>query len=114
DEDPERCWELAREDVDAGRPVLLLTDLYYLDHYGKSAHFPGHAVVLAGYDSEDAWLSDTGFEELQSTKLEHLAEPRHSQHPAFPLSGHMIDVDPDADLASLDAEKLKATAPAAI
>ena len=39
-------------EVDAGSPVLLLTDLYYLDHYGNSAHFPGHAVVLAGYDEE--------------------------------------------------------------
>ena len=33
-------------------PALLLSDLYYLDHYGKSAHFPGHAVVLAGYDDD--------------------------------------------------------------
>ena len=41
-------------EVDAGNPVLLLTDLYYLDHYGNSAHFPGHAVVLAGYDDEVA------------------------------------------------------------
>ena len=114
DEDPERCWELAREDVDSDRPVLLLTDLYYLDHYGKSAHFPGHAVVLAGYDSQDAWLSDTGFEELQSTKLEHLAEARHSQHPAFPLSGQMIDVEPNGDGAAVDPERLKEAAPAAI
>ena len=41
DDDPDRCWEMAKEDIDAGRPVLLLTDLFYLDHYGKSAHFPG-------------------------------------------------------------------------
>ena len=70
-----------------GGPALLLTDLYYLDHYGNSAHFPGHAVVLAGYDAEDAWLSDTGFEELQTTELAHLAEARHSKHPAYPLDG---------------------------
>ncbi len=114
DDDPERSWELAREDIDAGRPVLLLSDLYYLDHYGKSAHFPGHAVVLAGYDDEVAWLSDTGFEELQSTKLEHLAEARYSQHPAFPLSGQMIDLDPDAEPGSLEVGKLEAAAPAAI
>ncbi len=31
---------MAKEDVDAGRPVLLLTDLFYLDHYGKSATSP--------------------------------------------------------------------------
>ena len=62
------AWEAARAEVDAGNPVLLLTDLYYLDHYGNSAHFPGHAVVLAGYDEEVAHLSDTGFEELQTTR----------------------------------------------
>jgi hypothetical protein len=92
DEDPERTWELAREVVDSGRPALLLTDLYYLDHYGRSAHFPGHAVVLAGYDDEVAYLSDTAFEELQTTRLGHLKEARHSDHPTFPLSGHMLHV----------------------
>src|ERR1044072_8807225 len=49
------AWEGAPAEVDAGRPALLLTDLYYLDHYGRSAHFPGHAVVLAGYDEERAY-----------------------------------------------------------
>jgi hypothetical protein len=111
EDDQDRAWDLVREDVDEGRPVLLLTDLYYLDHYGKSAHFPGHAVVLAGYDDSDAWLSDTGFEELQATKIEHLAEARYSKHPAFPLSGQMIDVEPGATLEPSD---LKAAAPAAI
>ena len=70
---PDASWEAARAAVDAGRPALLLTDLYYLDHYGSSAHFPGHAVVLAGYDDEVAYLSDTGFEELQTTAAR---EPR--------------------------------------
>ena len=108
-EDPERSWELAREAVDAGRPALLLTDLYYLDHYGKSAHFPGHAVVLAGYDDELAYLSDTAFEELQTTRLENLAEARHSQHPAYPLAGHMF-TGPDGGRAG----DLREAAPPAI
>jgi Butirosin biosynthesis protein H, N-terminal/Domain of unknown function (DUF4872) len=88
----EEAWETARAEVDAGRPALLLTDLYYLDHYGRSAHFPGHAVVLAGYDADHAFLSDTGFEELQTTRLENLARARHSSHPAYPLAGHMFTV----------------------
>ncbi len=75
-----------------GRPALLLSDLYFLDHYGKSAHFPGHAVVLAGYDDEVAYLSDTAFEELQTTRLENLAKARHAQHPVYPLAGHMFSV----------------------
>jgi hypothetical protein len=89
-DDPDASWQAARGSVDAGKPAILLSDLYYLDHYGNSAHFPGHAVVLAGYDGEVAYLSDTGFEELQTTRLENLAKARHAQHPVFPLAGHMF------------------------
>jgi hypothetical protein len=103
------AWEAARTEVDAGRPVLLLTDLYHLDHYGNSAHFPGHAVVLAGYDEEVAHLSDTGFEQLQRTRLENLDRARHSQHPAYPLSGHMFTVT-----GEVSPERLREAIPAAI
>ena len=95
-DDPEVAWDTARGAVDAGRPAILITDLYYLDHYGKSAHFPGHAVVLAGYDSDVAYLSDTGFEDLQTTRLEGLKQARHGDHPVFPLEGHMFTVDPES------------------
>jgi hypothetical protein len=104
------AWEAARGAVDEGRPALLLTDLYYLDHYGNSAHFPGHAVVLAGYDDEVALLSDTGFEELQTTRLENLDRARHSGHPAYPLAGHMFT----ASATGLDGERLREAIPAAI
>ena len=111
DTDPDASWETAKEAVDEGRPVLLLTDLYYLDHYGRSAHFPGHAVVLAGYDEELAWLSDTSFEDLQTTSLEGLREARHAQQPIFPLEGHAIDVPEGAEI---DRDDLIAHAPRAI
>ena len=103
------AWAAARSEVDAGRPVLLLTDLYYLDHYGNSAHFPGHAVVLAGYDDELAHLSDTSFEQLQTTRLESLDRARHSEHPAYPLAGHMFTVT-----GEVSAERIRAAVPAAI
>jgi len=110
DEDDGAAWEAARAEVDAGQPVLLLTDLYYLNHYGNSAHFPGHAVVLAGYDEEFAHLSDTGFEELQTTtRLEDLDRARHSQHPAYPLSGHMFTAS-----GPVSQEQLREAIPAAI
>ena len=97
-DDPEQSWRIARSVVDSGRPVLLLTDLYHLDHYGRSAHFPGHAVVLAGYDDEVAYLSDTGFEELQTTRLESLALARHESLPVFPLDGHAFHLPPGETL----------------
>jgi hypothetical protein len=108
--DPEQAWRLARGIVDERRPVLLITDLFHLDHYGNSAHFPGHAVVLAGYDDEHAYVSDTAFEGLQRTSLEGLARARHEQHPFYPLAGHMIDVPDDAP----EVAELRAAAPAAI
>jgi Butirosin biosynthesis protein H, N-terminal/Domain of unknown function (DUF4872) len=111
DPDPDASWEMAKEAVDDGRPVLILTDLYYLDHYGRSAHFPGHAVVLAGYDEELAWVSDTAFEDLQTTSLEGLREARHAQQPIFPLEGHAIDVPEGTEI---DRDELLAQAPKAI
>jgi len=109
----DEAWEAARSEVDAGNPALLLTDIYYLDHYGNSAHFPGHAVVLAGYDDAVARLSDTAFEELQTTRLENLARARHSGHPAYPLEGHMFTVSEEIDLAQLEAAVPRAIARAA-
>lgn len=108
-EEGNAAWDAARAEIDAGSPALLLTDIYYLDHYGNSAHFPGHAVVLAGYNDEVVQLSDTGFEQLQTTRLENLARARHSGHPAYPLEGHMFTVS-----ESIDREALEAAVPRAI
>lgn len=108
-DDRDEAWEAARAAVDGGAPALLLTDLYYLDHYGKSAHFPGHAVVLAGYDDRFAYLSDTAFEELQGCRIESLHKARHGDHPAFPLRGHMFTVNGEAG-----ADELRSHAPTAI
>jgi hypothetical protein len=107
------AWEAARAEVDAGNPALLLTDIYHLDHYGNSAHFPGHAVVLAGYDDEAAHLSDTGFEDLQTTRIENLAKARHSGHPAYPLEGHMFTVSDAVGREQLEAAIPRAIAQAA-
>jgi hypothetical protein len=109
DADDDEAWEAARAEVDGGNPALLLTDIYYLDHYGSSAHFPGHAVVLAGYDDHLAQLSDTGFEQLQTTRIENLAKARHSGHPAYPLEGHMFTV-----AAAVEPGQLEAAIPRAI
>jgi hypothetical protein len=108
-DDPASAWEAARSTVDRGRPAILLTDLYHLDHYGKSAHFPGHAVVLAGYDDRLAYLSDTSFEDLQTTRLESLSRARFEQLPMFPLAGHMVTVDGD-----LEPDVLGAAIPRAV
>ena len=107
-EDADSAWEAAKASIDGGRPVLLLTDLYYLDHYGKSAHFPGHAVVLAGYDEDSVYLSDTAFEDLQKCRISSLREARHGDHPAFPLKGHMFSVHDRSTAGDLHAAAVAA------
>jgi hypothetical protein len=112
-ERPQPAWEAARAEVDDGRPALLLTDLYYLDHYGRSAHFPGHAVVLVGYDRETTYLADTGFEVLQATSIESLKQARHGNMPVFPLRGHMLRIPEGAELGDPRAAAPRAIARAA-
>ena len=108
-DDDEASWAAARAAVESGAPAILLTDLYYLDHYGTSAHFPGHAVVLAGFDERVAFLSDTAFEGLQTTELGNLRRARHSEHPVFQLAGHMFTAGD-----GIEGFDPRAAAPAAI
>jgi hypothetical protein len=108
-DDADASWQAARTSVDDERPPLLITDLYYLDHYGNSAHFPGHAVVLAGYDDELVYLSDTAFEELQECRIESLRRARHGESAAFEMKGQMFTVSGEAS-----PDDLIAAAPAAI
>lgn len=87
---PTDSWQAAKRLIDSGRPALLLTDLYYLDHYGNSAHFPGHAITLAGYDDEAAYVGDTGFEGLVRTGRAGLERARHVVHPYAELAGDLF------------------------
>lgn len=77
-------WPDMRRWIDHDVPILLLCDLAYLDYYDTSTHFSGHVVVLAGYDGENALISDTDFETLQSTTLDSLATAMVSDH--FPMA----------------------------
>ncbi len=90
EEDPVKSWQIAKEKVDSGNPTLLLTDLYYLDHYDNSAHFPGHAVVLTGYDLKTVYLADTDFDEIVAVPHESLSKARHSPAQPFPLKGEVV------------------------
>lgn len=52
--------------LDAGRPALVLTDLYYLPYYGSRTHFPAHCIAVWGYDEDEQafFVSDTEREGL--------------------------------------------------
>ncbi len=106
---PERSWAAAREAVDAGaRPCCSPTSTTSTTTASRLIS-PATAVPRR-YDGEVAHLSDTGFEELQQTRLDNLARARHGQHPVFPLDGHMLTIPDPAPLADPRAAAPRAIA----
>lgn len=54
-----KAWENVRAEIDAGVPIGLQLDCYYLDYFTNKVHFGGHYVAMYGYDDSCAYLVDT-------------------------------------------------------
>ncbi|MFF3128726.1 BtrH N-terminal domain-containing protein [Streptomyces sp. NPDC057908] len=79
---PRRAWENVVAPIDAGHPVGLQLDSYYLDYFGSKVHFGGHVVAMYGYDDHDAYLVDTDQQGgAVSTSLTSLAQARAARGP---------------------------------
>ncbi|MDI6893874.1 MAG: DUF4872 domain-containing protein [Bacillota bacterium] len=104
-------WEELCQYIDAGTPILTLTDLYYLDYYTSSVHFGGHAVIAAGYlpaidtgtspapagspgrgAAGSVLLADTAWPDLQEVPYAHFRRAMHSLAPPFPVDGQWTPV----------------------
>jgi len=91
-----KAWQAVKELIDNDVPAALQVDMFYLDYWrGKTGHFGGHAIVLAGYDEErgEAYVTDVRNEKIEAkrredglfvTSLESLAEARSSTFKPFP------------------------------
>jgi len=91
-----KALQAVKEIIDNDVPVMLQVDMFYLDYWrGKTGHFGGHAIVLAGYDEErgEAYVTDVHNEKIEAergedglfaTSLESLAEARSSMFKPFP------------------------------
>ena len=79
---PRRAWENVTAPIDAGHPVGLQLDSYYLDYFGSKVHFGGHVVAMYGYDEHDVYLVDTDQQGgVVSTSLTSLAQARAARGP---------------------------------
>ncbi|MFD9863265.1 BtrH N-terminal domain-containing protein [Streptomyces alboflavus] len=75
-------WENVVALVEAGHPVGLQLDSYYLEYFGAQVHFGGHVVALYGYDDRLAYLVDTDQQGgAVSTSLTSLADARAARGP---------------------------------
>jgi hypothetical protein len=79
---PRRAWEHVVGPLQAGHPVGLQLDSYYLEYFTSKVHFGGHVVALYGYDDHAAYLVDTDQQGgAVSTSLTSLAEARAARGP---------------------------------
>jgi hypothetical protein len=104
--DDARAEQRLRERLDAGVPVLLATDTFYLGYHHTTSHFPGHTCVAVGYDAArgGVWIADRKFPELQVCSFEELRRARNA--PDYPIrcANRFADCAAGAQLARPFAE----------
>lgn len=110
----EDAWDAITARIDAGQPVMLFTDLYYLDYYGADTHFAPHSLLAVGYDGGRVHLADSEFDDIQELPVNRLEAAMTSDH-VVPLQCRYLTVeDPtiteDRDAAAAAAISEVATA----
>lgn len=73
-EDFETAWATVRRDLDAGFPVVLFVDIYYLGYFDSDVHFSPHVVLAVGYDDDHVRIADSEFDAVQRLHLSELRE----------------------------------------
>lgn len=98
--DDARAWQLLRERLDAGEPVMLSTDTYYLRYHNTTSHFPGHRCVAVGYDddTETVLIADRKFAEYQRCSYAELRQSRNALDYAMSCENRWGDFGTEAGL----------------
>lgn len=112
EKDNQKALKIVENFIDNNLPVLLQTDIYYIDYYKSSTHFNGHVVVQWGYDKKEkkAFLSDTHWQGLQELAYESLQKARTSKSPPIILENNYFEVkkiNPDLNMTNLIKNALR-------
>ena len=89
-----RTLEIIKESIDRNIPVIIQTDIYYLDYYESSTNFPGHIVSVWGYDEEEERMlvADNHFEGLKEVPYEQFLNGMGSKESSNPLDyNYMVE-----------------------
>lgn len=95
EDDPARAMDDLMGLVAGDVPVLIQTDIRYLDYYDSSTHFPGHVVAVCGYDDSERvfYVADNSFEDVQPVSYESMERSRNSKAEPYPLSNNWLEAD---------------------
>lgn len=110
--DKERSWEHAEKDVidtiknyiNEDIPVIIQTDIYYLEYYNSNTHFPGHIISVWGYDddTQTIFVADNHLEGLQEVPYEDFRKGMASKDLSNPLNNNFMEVRLDNDVESIE------------
>jgi len=112
-DDPARSEAALVEVLDAGRPALIQTDIFHLPYYGSRTHFPGHVVVVWGYDAQRRVFTVTDTERPAPLEVgfDDLRRARYFSGGLFESRGRMFAparLTPPADMAGCLRQALTA------
>ncbi|MFB6205427.1 MAG: BtrH N-terminal domain-containing protein [Haloglomus sp.] len=115
-----RAWTDVKRHVDAGDPVLVFVDLYYLDYYDTDTHFAPHSLLVTGYDETAdatdaphadpdagtgvAYMADSEFEEIKPLPLSSL-RAAWAATDMLPLDNRYIVAEGDPRAAAGEAAR---------
>jgi len=93
----EAAWDDVTAHLDAGRPVLLFVDIFYLPYYDSDVHFSPHVVLAVDYDEESVTLADSEHDDLQQMLDVNLKGLMAATREALPglldqNSGHIVNI----------------------
>jgi hypothetical protein len=75
--------------LNEGRPALLLSDIFYLHYFNSSSHFPGHGIMVWGYDKNNKafFVTDTERKHIECVPFADMRKARVSKTPPFICNG---------------------------
>lgn len=96
-------WGKARQALDSGiPPVLGPLDMFHLPFYPElyhNRHVPIHYLLLVGYGEEEAYVHDTGLDEVQPIALEELQQAWDVNVPGLGKRNRLVALDIPEELS---------------
>lgn len=96
-----------RDRVAADDPVMVFTDIYYLDYFDTDTHFAPHSLLCVGLDDDAGTvsLSDSEFEDRQELPVDRLRAAMTSDHVMALRARHLVVTDPVPSATTADAAR---------
>ncbi len=98
------AWKTAQDSVDSGTPPILgPLDMFHLHFYPgiyQQRHIPIHYLLLVGYDLENAYVHDTGLDNIQTIPLNELEQAWNVSVPGLGKRNRLVTLSIPQDIPS--------------